>query len=78
MKQYNRTKAKYIQISRSYEEHINSVLFYSHVNILHGVCLPTHLSCVGRNIILDSVYLLQNNLSVSVYTQEFQILSIKS
>ena len=49
MKQYNRTKAKYIQISRSYEEHINSVLFYSHVNILHGVCLPTHLSCVpGR------------------------------
>ena len=32
---------------RSYEERINSVLFYSHVNILHGICLHTHLLCVG-------------------------------
>ena len=50
MKQYNRTKAKYI-----HEEHINSVLFYS-VNVLHGICLPTHLLCVGILFSIPRIY----------------------
>ena len=36
-----------IRCDRSYKERFNSVLFYSLVNILHGICLPTHLLCIG-------------------------------